>query len=100
MSSDGLLSRIAALRTENTGGERFEREMTGALSAAHPDDLLYTLRWLYTEVDAGRHDLAVTLAPVTIDQFIDVCRQNRIMPPKSTWFQPKIRSGLVMALLG
>ena len=34
-----------------------------------------------------------------VEQFIDVCRQNRIMPPKSTWFQPKIRSGLVMALL-
>ncbi|MCH2063302.1 MAG: DUF1015 family protein [Roseibacillus sp.] len=56
--------------------------------------------YLRAEVDAGRHDLAVTLAPVTIDQFIEVCRQNRIMPPKSTWFQPKIRSGLVMALLG
>ena len=57
MSSDGLLSRIAALRTENRGGELFERELTGALSAAHPDDLLYTLRWLYTEVDAGRRSL-------------------------------------------
>ena len=56
--------------------------------------------YLRAEVDAGRHDLAVTLAPVTIDQFIEVCRQNRIMPPKSTWFQPKIRSGLVMALMG
>jgi len=56
--------------------------------------------YLKSEVDAGRHDLAVTLAPVTIEQFIEVCRQNRIMPPKSTWFQPKIRSGLVMALLG
>ena len=55
--------------------------------------------YLRAEVDAGRHDLAVTLAPVTIDQFIDVCRQYRMMPPKSTWFQPKIRSGLVMALL-
>ena len=56
--------------------------------------------YLKSEVDAGRHDLAVTLAPVTIEQFTEVCRQNRIMPPKSTWFQPKIRSGLVMALLG
>ncbi len=56
--------------------------------------------YLKAEVDAGKHRLAVTLPPVTIDQFIAVCRQNRIMPPKSTWFQPKIRSGLVMALLG
>ena len=55
--------------------------------------------YLRGRVDSGEHHLAVTLAPVTIDQFIAVCRQNRIMPPKSTWFQPKIRSGLVMALL-
>ena len=55
--------------------------------------------YLRSQVEAGHHHFAVTLAPVTIDQFIDVCRQNRMMPPKSTWFQPKIRSGLVMALL-
>lgn len=55
--------------------------------------------YLKAQVDAGDHDLAVTMAPVTMDQFTEVCRQNRIMPPKSTWFQPKIRSGLVMALL-
>lgn len=55
--------------------------------------------WLAAEVDAGRYRLAVTLPPVTMDQFIRVCRQNRLMPPKSTWFEPKIRSGLVMTLL-
>ncbi|WP_419162288.1 DUF1015 family protein [Candidatus Palauibacter sp.] len=56
--------------------------------------------WLAREVDAGRADLAVTLPAVTMDQFIAVCRQRRMMPPKSTWFEPKIRSGLVMAILG
>ncbi len=56
-------------------------------------------RWLQREVDAGRFRYAVTLPPVTMRQFIDVCLQNRLMPPKSTWFVPKIRSGLVMALL-
>ena len=55
--------------------------------------------YLQARVDARDYDYAVTLAPVQMGQFIDVCRQNRIMPPKSTWFQPKIRSGLVMALL-
>jgi uncharacterized protein (DUF1015 family) len=55
--------------------------------------------WLRAEVDSGRFRLAVTLPPVTMDQFIRVCRQDRLMPPKSTWFEPKIRSGLVMALL-
>ncbi|MGH7712064.1 MAG: DUF1015 family protein [Gemmatimonadaceae bacterium] len=56
-------------------------------------------RWLHDEVDAGRFRYAVTLPPVTMRQFIDVCLQDRLMPPKSTWFVPKIRSGLVMALL-
>jgi uncharacterized protein (DUF1015 family) len=56
-------------------------------------------RWLQNEVAAGRFRYAVTLPPVTMRQFIDVCLQNRLMPPKSTWFVPKIRSGLVMASL-
>ncbi len=55
--------------------------------------------WLKSQVDAGKYGLAISLAPVTMDQFIAVCEQNRFMPPKSTWFDPKIRSGLVMALL-
>ena len=56
------------------------------------------LDFLQAGVDSGEYRYAVTLAPVTLGQFRAVCRQNRIMPPKSTWFQPKIRSGLVMAL--
>ena len=56
------------------------------------------LSFLRAGVDSGGYRYAVTLAPVTLRQFAEVCRQNRIMPPKSTWFQPKIRSGLVMAL--
>ena len=55
--------------------------------------------WLQGEVDAGRATYAVTLPAVTMEEFIEVCRQNRLMPPKSTWFEPKVRSGLVMALL-
>ena len=56
--------------------------------------------WLQAEVDAGSAEMAVTLPAVTMEQFISVCRQGRMMPPKSTWFEPKIRSGLVMALVG
>lgn len=56
------------------------------------------LDFLRAGVDGGQYGYAVTLAPVTLRQFAAVCRQNRIMPPKSTWFQPKIRSGLVIAL--
>ncbi|HSA56777.1 MAG TPA: DUF1015 family protein [Gemmatimonadaceae bacterium] len=56
-------------------------------------------RWLQRQVDAGGFRYAVTLPPVTMQQFIDVCLQNKLMPPKSTWFVPKVRSGLVMAML-
>jgi uncharacterized protein (DUF1015 family) len=55
--------------------------------------------YLRDEVDGGAYSMAVTLPPVTMEQFIRVCLQDRMMPPKSTWFEPKIRSGLVMALL-
>jgi uncharacterized protein (DUF1015 family) len=55
--------------------------------------------WLQGEVDGGRAAYAVTLPAVTMEEFIEVCRQDRLMPPKSTWFEPKVRSGLVMALL-
>jgi uncharacterized protein (DUF1015 family) len=56
-------------------------------------------QWLQGEVDAGRQRYAVTLPPVTMQQFVRVCLQGKLMPPKSTWFVPKIRSGLMMALL-
>lgn len=56
-------------------------------------------RYLKARVDAGEFAYAVTLAPVTMAQFIAVCRQGALMPPKSTWFQPKLRMGLVIALL-
>lgn len=55
--------------------------------------------WLKSEIDSGRYSVALSLAPVTMEQFIAVCEQNQFMPPKSTWFDPKIRTGLVMSLL-
>ena len=55
--------------------------------------------YLKSRVDAGEYKFALSVAPVTMDQFVAVCEQNKFMPPKSTWFDPKIRSGLVMALL-
>lgn len=55
--------------------------------------------YLKARVDAGEYDLALSLAPVTMDQFVAVCEQNQFMPPKSTWFDPKIRTGLVISVL-
>ena len=55
--------------------------------------------YLQARVDSGDYGCALSLAPVTMEQFVAVCEQNRFMPPKSTWFDPKIRTGLVMGLL-
>lgn len=55
--------------------------------------------YLRRRVDDGAYAYALSLAPVTMEQFIAVCEQGQFMPPKSTWFDPKIRSGLVIALL-
>jgi uncharacterized protein (DUF1015 family) len=39
-------------------------------------------------------DIAFALYPTTMDELIQVADANRLMPPKSTWFEPKLRSGL------
>jgi len=47
-------------------------------------------------VDSGKFEVAFSMYPTSIDQLINVASQNQIMPPKSTWFEPKLRSGLVI----
>lgn len=51
---------------------------------------------LINNVDAGKAAVAFTLCPTTIDELIKVSDQGKIMPPKSTWFEPKLRSGLLI----
>jgi uncharacterized protein (DUF1015 family) len=57
----------------------------------------YPPAWLLGEVDAGRAELAILIAPVTVDEFVDVNLARQKMPRKSTWFTPKARGGLVLA---
>jgi uncharacterized protein (DUF1015 family) len=59
----------------------------------------YPPSWLAGEVAAGRADLAVLIAPVTVEQFVAVNLARQKMPRKSTWFTPKARGGLVLAEL-
>ncbi|WP_433210328.1 DUF1015 family protein [Dactylosporangium sp. CS-047395] len=59
----------------------------------------YPAEWLRGEVDAGRAELAVLIAPVTVDDFVAVNLARQKMPRKSTWFTPKARAGLVVAQL-
>ncbi|MBC7384444.1 MAG: DUF1015 domain-containing protein [Bacteroidia bacterium] len=47
-------------------------------------------------IDNGEFDLAITLYPTSIEEIKQVAEQNLIMPPKSTWIEPKIRTGLVI----
>lgn len=47
-------------------------------------------------VDSGKFQVAFSMHPTSIDQLIAVADAGMIMPPKSTWFEPKLRSGLVI----
>jgi uncharacterized protein (DUF1015 family) len=49
---------------------------------------------LVQAVDSGRAAVAFSMHPVTVAQLMAIADADRIMPPKSTWFEPKLRSGL------
>ncbi|MCB0541801.1 MAG: DUF1015 domain-containing protein, partial [Bacteroidetes bacterium] len=51
---------------------------------------------LQKRVDSGEMKLAFAFYPVSINQLMEVADSNQIMPPKSTWFEPKLKSGLVI----
>ena len=55
---------------------------------------------LKRRVDSGEMKVALALYPVTMQQIIDIADSGNIMPPKTTWFEPKLRSGLVIHELG
>jgi uncharacterized protein (DUF1015 family) len=54
---------------------------------------------LKKRVDSGEMAAAFALYPVSMKQLIDIADTGNIMPPKTTWFEPKLRSGLVVHLL-
>ena len=51
---------------------------------------------LKRRVDNGEMKMALALYPVTMQQIIDIADSGNIMPPKATWFEPKLRSGLII----
>ena len=57
------------------------------------------LEELKRRVDSGEMKMALALYPVTMRQIMDIADSGNIMPPKATWFEPKLRSGLVIHLL-
>ena len=50
-------------------------------------------------VDSGEYSIAFSLADVSVQQLLEVADAGEVMPPKSTWFEPKLRSGLFVNLL-
>jgi uncharacterized protein (DUF1015 family) len=54
------------------------------------------LKELRDRVDSGEMAVAFALYPVTMKQLMDIADNGMIMPPKTTWFEPKLRSGLVI----
>lgn len=54
------------------------------------------LEELKRRVDSGEMAMALALYPVTMKQLMDIADSGNIMPPKTTWFEPKLRSGLVI----
>lgn len=54
---------------------------------------LEELKW---RVDSGGMRMALALYPVSMKQIIDIADSGKIMPPKATWFEPKLRSGLII----
>lgn len=57
------------------------------------------LEELAKRVDSGEMAVAFALYPVSMKQLVDIADSGNIMPPKTTWFEPKLRSGLAIHLL-
>lgn len=54
------------------------------------------LKELKRRVDSGEMKMALALHPVSMKQIMDIADSGKIMPPKATWFEPKLRSGIVI----
>jgi len=71
----------------------------GDLRSSNRIDFVGGLRGLgelKRRVDSGEMRLALALYPVSMKQIMDIADSGKIMPPKATWFEPKLRSGLVV----
>lgn len=58
------------------------------------------LEALATKVDNGEYKVAFALYPTSMEELINVADNDLIMPPKSTWFEPKLRDAMVVHLIG
>jgi uncharacterized protein (DUF1015 family) len=54
---------------------------------------------LQQRVNSGEMAVAFSLYPVSLEQLFDIADSGEVMPPKSTWFEPKLRDGLLTHLI-
>jgi uncharacterized protein (DUF1015 family) len=54
---------------------------------------------LVRRVDSGEMTVAFALHPTSIDELLSIADAGKVMPPKSTWFEPKLRDGMVVHFL-
>ena len=54
---------------------------------------------LEKRIAGGEHAVAFSMHPTTVEQLMDIADVGGIMPPKSTWFEPKLRDGLFVHVL-
>ncbi len=54
---------------------------------------------LESRVNSGEMKVAFSLFPVSMEQLFTIADTNNVMPPKSTWFEPKLRDGLLTHLI-
>jgi uncharacterized protein (DUF1015 family) len=101
-----VLPQHGANPVDNLDHALVERILLGDVLGLEPADKRisyaggdYPAEWLRGEVDAGRAELAVLIAPVSVDDFVAVNLARLKLPRKSTWFTPKARGGLVLAQL-
>jgi uncharacterized protein (DUF1015 family) len=102
----GLPADPALSTVDNLDHGRVERVLLRDVLGLDPGDKRITYvggdyppSWLVGEVDAGRAELAVLIAPVTVEDFVAVNLARQKLPRKSTWFTPKARAGLVVSEL-
>ena len=75
-----------------------ESDPIGSLDVSISSNLggLRGLGELKRRVDSGEMKMALALYPVSMKQIMNIADSGNIMPPKATWFEPKLRSGLVI----
>ena len=87
-----LLQRVVLEQLLNVGDVRSDKRIDfigGARGA----------KALETAVDSGKAAVAFSLFPVTVEDLIAISDAGGIMPPKSTWFEPKLRDGLLVHVI-